>query len=100
VFELTLRDGDERLIEGAGDDSVPPFVGGFDGVRSRSMERVELMFGGEGSEAQAWHFYTPYEVEVPNDDRIAPGCLGRTLASPGRPNSPDYSGAFATGNFD
>ena len=100
LFELTLRDGDERLIEGAGDDLAPPFVGGWDGVRSRSMERVELMFGGEGSEAQAWHFYTPIAVDVPNDDRILDTCRGRTLASPGRPNSPDYSGAFASGNFD
>ena len=99
-FELTLRDADERLIEGAGDGDEPPFAGGWDGVRSRSMERVELMFGGEGTEGQVWHYYTPQSVDVPNDDRILADCLGQTLASPGRPNSPDYSGAFATGSFD
>jgi hypothetical protein len=64
------------------------------------MERVELMFGGEGFFPQAWHFYTPAAVDVPNNDRVDPGCLDRTHASPGRANSPDYSGAYASGSLE
>lgn len=100
AFELTLKDFDEHLIEGAGDKDLNPFSGGYDGVRSRSMEKTELMFGGEGNQPHVWHFYTPAEVEVPNNDKIAENCQGYTLASPGRPNSPDYSGAFASGSFE
>jgi hypothetical protein len=99
-FELTLVDADERLIEPIGDDTMPPFAGGFDGHSSRSMERVELMFGAEGTFPHTWHYYTPAEVAVPNDDRIDEGCRARTRASPGRPNSPDYSGAQASGSFE
>ncbi len=99
-FELTLLDVDEHLIEPAGSDDAPPFAGGYDGVRSRSMERLELMFGGQGSDPHAWHYYTRANVDVPNNDRIADGCRENTHASPGRPNSPDYSGAFAVGSFE
>lgn len=99
-FELTLRDIDERLIEPAGSETMPPFAGGYDYVRSRSMEKVELMFGGRGSEPSSWHYYTGAEVDVPNNDRIAEECQRNTLASPGRPNSPDYSGAYSTGSFE
>ena len=99
-FELTLRDFDERLIEPIGDDAMPAFAGGYDGKRSRSMERVELMFGGEGSAPNGWHFYTDARVEVPNNDRIAENCRRSTKASPGRANSPDYSGAFASGSLE
>lgn len=99
-FEITLLDADERLMESVGNPEAPPYAGGWDHVRSRSMERVELMFGGEGFFPQAWHFYTPAAVDVPNTDRIDPGCLARTYASPGRPNSPDYSGAYASGSLE
>ena len=99
-FTLTLRDSDERLIEGMGAKDEPPFAGGYDLVRSRSMERVQLIFGGDGGSPESWHFYTPAEVDVPNDDRIGDGCRDNTLASPGRPNSPDYSGAYASGSFE
>lgn len=99
-FEITLLDADDRLVEPAGDDRMPPFAGGYDGVVSRSMERLELMFGGEGGFPHSWHFYTDAAVDVPNNDRVAEGCRVNTLASPGRPNSPDYSGAFATGSFE
>ena len=99
-FRMVLKDYDERLIEYAGGTDTPPFAGGYDRVRSRSMERVELMFGGSGTEPSSWHFYTPAEVDVPNNDRIAEGCRGHTLASPGRANSPDYSGAYSTGSFE
>jgi hypothetical protein len=77
-----------------------PFSGGYDGVDSRSMEKIELMFGGRGTEPHAWHFYTDAEVEIPNNDRIAEACVTHTKASPGRANSPDYSGAFASGSFE
>ncbi|MEZ4239593.1 MAG: hypothetical protein R3F59_26240 [Myxococcota bacterium] len=99
-FELTLYDSDERLMEPVGSEYAPPFAGGFDGEISRSMERIELMFGGEGGFPHSWHFYTDKEVSVPNNDRIAVGCRERTKASPGRANSPDYSGAFAAGGLD
>jgi len=96
-FRLTLRDADERLMEPAGDKYMPPFAGGYDLRVSRSMEKAELMFGARGGEPHAWHFYTEAEVDVPNNDKIAEGCRERTLASPGRPNSPDYSGSFSSG---
>lgn len=116
-FELTLRDADERLIEGAGSETMPPFAGGYDFVTSRSMERINLMFGARGNEPQAWHYYNERACseairseeggaglncfeDVPNNDRVDPACRAHTLASPGRPNSPDYSGAFASGGFE
>lgn len=99
-FRITLHDRDERLIEPAGNRNMPPFAGGYDLVVSRSMEKVELMFGGRGSDPHAWHHYTAVEVDVPNNDRVAEHCRERTLASPGRPNSPDYSGAYASGSFE
>ena len=100
AFRLTLRDADERLIEPAGSTEHPPYAGGYDLVHSRSMEKIQLMFGGRGSEPHNWHFYTPEPVDVPNNDRISPSCQQHTLASPGRPNSPDYSGAYAAGSFE
>lgn len=99
-LRLTLLDADERLIEPVGDREAPPFAGGYDGAVSRSMERVELMFGGDAGQPSSWHFYTDAEVDVPNDDRVKPECRTRTGGSPGRPNSPDYSGAFASGALD
>lgn len=100
-FQLTLRDADERLIEPAGSRTVPPFAGTYDLVVARSMERIQLMFGDRGTQPHSWHHYTnDVPVDVPNNDRIAEGCRERTLASPGRPNSPDYSGAYASGGFE
>lgn len=97
---LVLKDADERLMEPAGSDDQPPFAGGDDGVQVRSMERLQIMFGGEGGFPQSWHFYTEATVQVPNNDKVAADCREATLASPGRPNSPDYSGAFASGSFE
>lgn len=99
-FQLTLRDADERLIEPAGSRDMPPFAGGYDLVVSRSMEKVEMMFGGRGTDPHAWHHYTPAPVDVPNNDRVAEHCRVRTLASPGRPNSPDYSGSLSSGSLE
>ena len=99
-FRLTLKDKDEHLIEKAGSKSQPPFAGGYDLVRSRSMERVEVMFGARGTAPHIWHYYTQAEVDIPNNDRIHSDCIQKTGASPGRANSPDYSGAFSTGSFE
>lgn len=99
-FELTLLDADERLVEPVGNQDAPPFAGGFDGRLSRSMERIQLMFGGEGGFPHSWHFYAEGEVDVPNDVNIAENCREHTRASPGRANSPDYSGAFSVGSFE
>lgn len=99
-FRLTLRDADERLIEPIGSRDMPPFAGGWDLVDSRSMERVELMFGGYGTEPRVWHFYTDAQTDQPNFVRILESCRAHTLGSPGKPNSPDYSGAYSTGSFE
>jgi hypothetical protein len=99
-FEITLRDFDEHLVEPVGSTDMPPFAGGFDGVISRSMERVELMFGGEGTDPHMWHFATHAPVDVANDDRVAEPCRALTWATPGRANSPDYSGAYASGSLE
>jgi hypothetical protein len=118
-WELTLLDADERLMEGAWDDTMEVSVGGYDFVRSRSMERINLMFGGDANRSQSWHFYNPLACpnaviqadptananlscfeSIPNNDRVALDCRRNTLASPGRPNSPDYSGAYASGSFE
>lgn len=115
-FEFTLRDIDERLLEPSGSEDAMPFAGGYDFVRSRSMERVEMMFGGRGTEPHMWHFHVPYEEDelkdpfgeergdgdrfVQNNDLVAEHCRSHTLASPGRPNSPDYSGAYSTGSLE
>lgn len=99
-FSVTLLDVDERLIEVAGNKDMPPFAGGYDLVVSRSMEMNNMMFGVRGSMPHAWHHYTDAEVEVPNNTRMDEACRRYTLASPGLPNSPDYSGQFASGAFD
>ncbi len=99
-FKITLRDSDERLIEPIGSTDMPPFAGGYDLVISRSMERVELMFGGAGTTPSSWHYYTPTETDYPNYEAIDDECRRFTHASPGAPNSPDYSGSFATGSFE
>lgn len=97
---LVLRDRDERLIEPAGHEVMEPFAGGYDLVVSRSMEKNELMFGGDGTAPESWHHYTDAEVDIPNDDLVRDDCRARTGASPGRANSPDYSGAFSNGSLE
>ncbi|HMV66610.1 MAG TPA: lamin tail domain-containing protein [Myxococcota bacterium] len=112
-FELTVRDADERLMETAGDDKQPVFAGGYDLATSRSMERIPLMFGSDGNRSQSWKFYQAGRCpgadgdlglncyqDKPNNDKMLPECRRHTHASPGRPNSPDYSGAFANGSFE
>jgi hypothetical protein len=99
-FQVTLLDIDERLIEGAGHRDMPPFAGGYDLVMSRSMEMAQLMFGVRGNRPHAWHHWTDFPVDVPNQTRISEDCRRFTGASPGLPNSPDYSGTYASGGLD
>lgn len=99
-FSITLRDIDERLINGAGNRSMPPFAGGYDLVMSRSMEMANIMFGARGNYPHVWHHYTDKEVDVPNNTKMLAECRALTGASPGLPNSPDYSGSFAAGGLD
>lgn len=104
-------------MEGAGSEDQPPFAGGYDLVTSYSMERVHLMFGGRGDEPQSWHYFNKRDCPRdltrgegnagltcfegrPNNVRIAEGCRAHTLGTPGMPNSPDYSGARASGGFE
>jgi len=118
AFEITIRDNDKRLMEPAGSETAPPFAGGYDFVSSRSMERIPLMFGGVGSEPASWHHYNRLECpnsviggnpdneflncyeQSPNNDNVSVDCRRHTLASPGRPNSKDYSGAYSSGGFE
>ena len=104
---VRLVDADEHLMEAAGNRSVEPFAGGYDLKRSRSMERVELMFGGRGTEPHQWHYYTPLTQQqldegdyLPNNLGVAENCREATLASPGEANSVDYSGAYASGSLE
>lgn len=108
-FSITLRDADERLINGAGDYSMPPFAGGYDLVMSRSMEMTNIMFGARGNYPHAWHHWTDKEPADWRPDRDPPysyqqnmleSCREFTGASPGVPNSPDYAGSFASGATD
>ena len=106
-FEITLRDLDERLIDHIGDDRKPPFAGSWDGVTSRSMERIQLIFNNRGDRDAAWHSYALNDFD--DGDRgvfhqslrtgIAPEYQANTFATPGGPNSPDYSGNISAGDF-
>ena len=106
-FEVTLRDVDERLIDHVGDDRKPPFAGSWDGVTSRSMERIQLIFNNRGGRDAAWHSYSLNDFDT--GDRaafhqrlranLAPEYMARTYATPGFPNSPDYSGNTSSGDF-
>lgn len=94
--KVELRDNDLRLIESAGHDGLVVFAGGYDTQTTRSMERVQLIFGNQGGMSRSWHAYS--------DDigfaTVADGYRQRTLASPGVANSEDYSGSAAAGNFE
>ena len=68
-FSITLRDVDERLINGAGDWSMPPFAGGYDLVTSRSMEMANIMFGARGNYPHSWHHWTNEPPADWNEDR-------------------------------
>lgn len=101
AVRITLRDADRRLIESGGSDTDRPFAGGYDLVTVRSMERTQMLFSNIGSQDSSWHANT----DDLNDDfegrrNIREGWREHTLASPGEPNSADYSGSTAGGGFE
>jgi hypothetical protein len=107
-FEMTLQDLDERLIDHIGDDRKLPFSGAWDGVTARSMERIQLIFNNRGNRDSAWHSYSLNDFDVGRRaqyhqslrQRVHPDFNGRTFATPGMPNSPDYSGNTSSGSFE
>jgi hypothetical protein len=106
-FDVTIRDLDERLIDGGGDDRKAPFSGGYDLVTARSMERIALIFNNRGNRDAAWHSYSLNDFD--EGDRAAlhmrlrqnvhPAYQAHTFATPGEPNTPDYSGFVSSGDF-
>lgn len=108
-FSITLRDLDERLQDGAGDNRKPPFAGGWDGVTVRSMERIQLIFSNRGNRDNAWHSYSLNDFDDGEREQgwhrdlrslIHEDYRQRTFATPGRANSPDYSGNINSGSFE
>lgn len=101
---LTLRDSDDRLIEPAGSSSRPVFGGAWDNVTARSMERTQLLFGAQGGSDWSWHAYSLNEWDgEPHEtlrSRIAEPFRAHTFATPGFPNSPDYSGNTSSGSLE
>lgn len=106
-FEIVLQDSDERLIDQAGDRRKRPFAGSWDLVSARSMERVQIIFNNRGNRDQGWHTYSLNHWEegekgaLHKDLRrfVHPDYLTHTYATPGMPNSPDYSGFVSSGDF-
>ncbi|MEL6177695.1 MAG: hypothetical protein AAFS10_02020 [Myxococcota bacterium] len=101
-FQITIRDIDDRLIEQLGDDEVEIFAGSpWDGVVTRSMERVQLIFNNRGNRETNWHTYAfnPWEEHEEFRLRIHEDYRTYTFASPGFANTPDYSGNTAAGDF-
>ena len=98
---IELRDHDRRLIESAGSRTDHPFAGGYDLVTVRSMERTQALFDNRGNMDRSWTANTD-DVSAANEARegIREGWRNRTLASPGEPNSADYSGNPAGGAFE
>lgn len=94
---IELRDVDRRLNEGAGSNSERVFTGGYDTYATRSMERVQVIFGNRGGDSRNWHAYSQNSVV---EGTVAKGWEERTFASPGIANSPDYSGSSSAGGFE
>ena len=107
-FDIELRDLDERLMDHVGDDRKPAFAGSWDKVTSRSMERVQVIFGNRGGREAAWHTYSlnDYDTGLRGELHLALRAKTheeyrlRTFATPGLPNSPDYSGTVSSGSFE
>lgn len=103
-FQIVLRDLDNRLMGDAGNAHEDVPAGAWDLVSVRSMERVQLIFSNDGGRNSSWHSYSLNEWDGVRhsalQSRIAPAYRARTYASPGRPNSPDYSGNTAAGSFE
>jgi hypothetical protein len=107
-FEVTLQDLDERLIDHVGDDRKLPFAGAWDGHTARSMERIQLIFNNRGNRDSAWHTYSLNDFDSGRRggwhqelrQYLNPDFAERTMATPGMPNSPDYSGNTSSGSFE
>ncbi len=103
-FGITIRDLDNRLIEGGGDPHEDIFAGAWDLVSVRSMERVQLIFSNQGGRESSWHSYSLNEwdgaLHQNLRSRIADAYRARTYGTPGRANSPDYSGNTSSGSTD
>ncbi|MFT4702862.1 MAG: hypothetical protein ACI81R_000549 [Bradymonadia bacterium] len=103
-WAIGLMDIDNRLIEGGGDEEEDVFAGAWDGVVSRSMERVQLIFSNRGNTEVSWHTYSyndwSNDLHQTLRSRIAEPYRARTFATPGQPNSPDYSGNTSAGSTD
>ena len=106
-WKINIRDLDNRLNEGAGDLEERVFAGSWDGVTARSMERIQLIFSNRGNMDSAWHTYSyndwdreQTELHDVLRENIAEEYRARTFATPGMPNSPDYSGNTSSGSFE
>ncbi len=102
-FEITLRDVDDRLIEPAGSVEQEVFAGSFDLVTVRSMERIQQLFSNGGGGESSWHSYSYNDFDPGHAERgefVAEGFKLFTFASPGKANSPDYSGNTSSGSFE
>jgi len=109
-FEIVLQDRDERLIDHVGDVRKTPFAGSWDLVTARSMERIQLIFGNRGNTNAAWHSYSLNTWNTAERDgvllhellrqNVHPDYRELTYATPGMPNSPDYSGNVSSGSFE
>lgn len=107
-FSITLYDLDERLLDGVGDHRKTVFAGSWDLVTARSMERTQLLFNNRGDRDLAWHSYSyndfsegvDGELHVELRSGVHEAFIERTMATPGRPNSADYSGNVSSGAFE
>ena len=103
-FEITIRDLDNRLIEGAGSSHQDVFAGSWDLVTVRTMERVQLIFSNQGSRESSWHHYSLNDWDGALHDSLRSGIAepyrARTFGTPGGPNTPDYSGNTSAGSTD
>lgn len=93
---VELRDNDRRLQESAGSLRERVFNGGYDTYGTRSMERVQLIFGNQGNVSRSWHA----NGDLNGYETVNENYRERTFATPGVANSADYSGSSWGGNFD
>lgn len=106
-WEIVLMDHDERLIDQVGDSRKRPFAGSWDLVSARSMERIQVIFNNRGNRDQGWHTYSLNDWDVADRGSlhtqlrrfVHPDYRSNTYATPGMPNSPDYSGFVSSGDF-
>lgn len=95
-LHIDLLDNDRRKMEQVGSGAERIFCGGWDTVTTRSMERVQLIFGNQGGQSRNWHAFS----DDLGTDTVAEGFRQYTLASPGLANSRDYSGSSSSGGFE